>query len=194
LEKYNIVFNAFIDSVGGTKVSNQTEIEAAISTAKEKSDSVGATITIIIKNVPAGIGSDFFGGIEAKLSNLFFSIPACKGVEFGEGFELSKKNGSDTNDGIYIDENKKLYTKTNHMGGILGGISNGMDITARLAFKPTASIGLEQDSVDYKTFEQTKIIVGGRHDPCVALRAPVIVECYAALGILDLIMDFEKNK
>jgi chorismate synthase len=138
------------------------------------------------------LGSDFFGGIEALLSTLFFSIPAVKGVEFGDGFKLSESYGSMTNDAIYADENKNIFSKTNHMGGILGGISNGMDIVTNIAIKPTPSISIEQDSINYKTFQPVKTKVTGRHDPCIVPRALVVGEAMMAIGLLELTE--EKNE
>jgi chorismate synthase len=135
------------------------------------------------------LGSEFFGGIEAKVSSLFFAIPGVKGVEWGDGFALAQTNGSLSNDQIYIDKSKKIYTKTNHMGGILGGISNGMDIVANLCFKPTSSINKPMHSVNYETMQPAILKTNGRHDPCIAVRAPVIVETYLALALLELILE-----
>lgn len=195
LNQKGTTISAVIDSIWNINNPSNEEIEKIVLKTKEDKDSIGGTIKVIVKNPPVGLGSDYFGSIESKLASLYFSIPAVKAVEFGDGFELSKQNGSKTNDAIYIDEKtNKLYSKTNHMGGILGGLSNGMDIVARIGFKPTASIGKEQDSVDVKTMKPAKLITNGRHDPCVVLRAPVIVETYTALGLLDLLLDNIKEQ
>jgi chorismate synthase len=154
-------------------------------------DSLGGTITLQAQHMIAGLGSDFFGGIEAKVSEYLFAIPGVKGVEFGDGFKLVEHYGSQTNDAIYIKQ-KKFYTKTNHMGGILGGISNGMDLVCKIAIKPTPSIGQPQHSVNYQTMQPTILATTGRHDPCIVLRAQVVAEAYLAIAIYELILANEK--
>lgn len=153
--------------------------------AREKKDSVGGIIECAILNLPPGVGSPFFGSVESILSSLLFSIPAVKGVEFGAGFSISKMKGSGANDEFYI-ENGVIKTYTNNNGGILGGITSGMPVIFRTAFKPTPSIAQKQRTVDTYKNENTIIKVQGRHDPCIVQRAVPVVEAVAAMGILEL--------
>lgn len=149
-------------------------------------DSVGGIVEVVATGFPAGYGDVGTDGLESKLAAAFFGIPAVKGVEFGDGFRLADQLGSQANDAFAISESgesmKRVVLKTNHCGGILGGVSVGMPIVARLAFKPTPSIALEQDSVDLKTLTPAKITVKGRHDRCVAFRGAVAAE--AAMSIV----------
>jgi chorismate synthase len=149
-------------------------------------DSVGGIVEVVATGFPAGYGDVGTDGLESKLAAAFFGIPAVKGVEFGDGFGLADQLGSLANDAFAISESgepvKRVVLKTNHCGGILGGVSVGMPIVARLAFKPTPSIALEQDSVDLKTLTPAKITVKGRHDRCVAFRGAVAAE--AAMSIV----------
>ncbi|MBQ4629210.1 MAG: chorismate synthase [Clostridia bacterium] len=166
----------------GKKMAEQIREAAA------EADSVGATIECAITGFPAGIGSPMFDGIENRMAQAIFGISAVKGIEFGAGFESSEMRGSKNNDPFRI-ENGKIVTETNNCGGILGGISNGMPIVFRAAFKPTPSIGIEQKTVDVKTMENTTVTVKGRHDPCVAVRAVPVVEAVAATVILDMLLE-----
>lgn len=155
----------------------------AIETVKKQGNSIGGLIECIIKNVPAGLGSPVFNKLDARLAQAMLSIPGTKGFEIGSGFKSVKMKGSENND-EFILKKGKIMTKTNNAGGILGGISNGMDIIFRVAFKPTSSIAKKQHTVDNKG--KKKIIeVKGRHDPCIALRAAPIVEAMAALVLAD---------
>ncbi len=151
-------------------------------------DSVGGIIETAILNLQAGIGEPFFDSIESKLSQLLFSIPGVKGVEFGKGFEITRLRGSHANDEYYI-EDGEVRTYTNNNGGILGGISNGMPVIFRTAIKPTSSIGLKQRTVDIKHMKNSEIEIEGRHDPCIVPRAIPVVEAVSALSILDLLME-----
>lgn len=151
-------------------------------------DSIGGIIETAIVNLQAGLGEPFFDSVESKLSQLLFSIPAVKGVEFGKGFEITRLKGSQANDEYYI-ENEKIMTYTNNNGGILGGITNGMPIIFRAAIKPTPSISIKQKTVDIENMENTEIQIEGRHDPCIVPRAVPVVEAVSALAILDLIME-----
>lgn len=162
------------------------EMKKLILDAKKEQDSVGGVVEAVILNLPAGLGSPFFDSVESRLSQLLFSIPAVKGVEFGEGFEISKMRGSEANDEFYFDEGK-IKTYTNHNGGILGGITNGMPVIFRAAFKPTPSIGKLQKTVDLEKKENIEISIKGRHDPCIVQRALPVVEAVAAMAILDLL-------
>lgn len=155
--------------------------------AKANGDSVGGTIECAVVGMPAGIGDPIFDGIENRISMAVFGIPAIKGIEFGAGFESSKMRGSENND-EFIAENGVIKTATNNHGGILGGISSGMPIVFRCAIKPTPSIGIEQNSVNTETKEAEKLVIGGRHDPCIVPRAVPCVEAAAAIVIADYIL------
>ncbi|MBI1935678.1 chorismate synthase [Candidatus Woesearchaeota archaeon] len=154
-----------------------------IESAKNSGDSVGGVIECVIKNVPAGLGDPIFDKLEADLAKAMLSINATKGFEIGSGFEGIKMFGSEHND-TFIIKNKKIATKTNHSGGIQGGISNGMPIIFRVAFKPTSTIQKKQQTVDIKG-KSMKLAAKGRHDPCVLPRAVPIVESMAALVLCD---------
>ena len=152
-------------------------------------DSVGGIVEVVATGFPAGHGDVGTDGLESKLATAFFGIPAVKGVEFGDGFKLADQLGSQANDAFAISESgesvKRVVLKTNHCGGILGGVSVGMPIVARLAFKPTPSIEIEQDSVDLKTMTPAKITVKGRHDRCVAFRGAVAAEAAMAIVLAN---------
>lgn len=167
------------------------EIKDLILKVKEEQDSIGGTIETMVLNLSPGIGSPFFDSIESTIASLLFSVPGVKGVEFGKGFGISKMKGSEANDEMYIEEGQ-VKTYTNNNGGILGGISNGMPIIFRTAFKPTPSIGKQQNTIDINKRENTQLEIEGRHDPCIVPRAIPVVEAVAALALLDLIMDVEK--
>lgn len=168
-------------------LSKGKEMQEAIQMAKQNMDSVGGIIECCIINLKAGLGNPIFDGIENSISSIIFGIPAVKGIEFGGGFELTKKEGSRTNDGIYC-ENDEIKTYTNNNGGITGGISNGMPIIFRVAIKPTPSIGVEQNTINTATLKNEKIKIMGRHDPCIVKRAVPCIEAAANIAILDLIM------
>lgn len=162
------------------------DMEKSILEVKKEGDSVGGVIETAIVNLPAGIGDPFFDSIESSVSHLLFSIPAVKGVEFGEGFNITSMKGSKANDEYYISKDNVIRTYTNNNGGILGGITNGMPVIFRTAIKPTPSIGKNQKTVDIKKKQNTSIMVEGRHDPCIVPRAVPVVEAVAALAILNL--------
>lgn len=160
-------------------------IERKILSIKSQGDSVGGTIECAIVGVPAGLGNPIFDNIESKISSIIFGIPAVKGIEFGRGFDSSKILGSENNDN-YILKEGKISTETNNHGGILGGISSGMPIIFKVAFKPTPSIAKKQITIDAKNNSQKILELSGRHDPCIVLRAAPIVESAAAIAILDI--------
>jgi len=164
-----------------------------IDETRKKGDSIGGVITCVIKGVPAGLGEPVFDKLHAELGKAMLSINAVKGFEYGSGFDGVEMYGSEHNDAIYQDEDGKIYTKTNHSGGIQGGISNGEDIYFRVAFKPVATIMQDQDSVNE---EGEKVIVQGkgRHDPCVVPRAVPIVEAMAALVISDFYLRHKASR
>ena len=161
-----------------------TKMKALIMAARKKGDSLGGIIESVTTNLPVGIGEPIFSSLESEISKAMFSIPSVKGVEFGSGFEGSTLYGSQNND-LYVIHNKKIQTRTNNAGGILGGISNGMPITMRVAFKPASSITRPQKTIDIKTKKTTDLIVTGRHDPCVVPRAPPVVDSLVSLVIAD---------
>ena len=156
--------------------------------AKIQGDSVGGIVEACGIGVPPGLGGAMFDGVESTLAPILFGIPGVKGVEFGTGFAASLLKGSENND-PFIVENNIVRTVTNHHGGILGGITSGMPLVLRVAFKPTPSIAKEQQSVNLTTMEPEKLEVSGRHDPCIVLRAVPVVEAAIAIGLLDLIME-----
>ncbi len=160
------------------------EIENAM---KEK-DSVGGIVECVVLNMPKGVGGPIFDGIESVISSAMFSIPACKGVEFGIGFESCRLKGSENNDEFEY-KNGEVVTKTNNCGGILGGISNGMPVTFRVGFKPTPSISKIQNTVNLQTKENTTIEIVGRHDPCIVTRTAPIVEAMTAIALINILKD-----
>lgn len=160
------------------------EMEEEIRTAKENGDSVGGVIECVALKVPVGLGEPVFDKLSADLAKAVCSIPAVKGVEFGLGFELARMKGGEAND-EFILKRGKVRTRTNRAGGISGGISSGMPLVLRVAIKPTASIGKEQETVDLKTKKKAKIRITGRHDPCIVPRAVPIVEAMVALVLAD---------
>ena len=187
LEKEGISIRARILSIGGeTDPQAMTE---RMSLAKDAGDSVGGMIECVCEGIPAGIGEPMFGGMENRISQAVFGIPAIKGIEFGAGFAAAAMTGSENNDSFYFDEVGVVRTRTNNAGGILGGITSGMPIIFRVAVKPTPSIAKEQDSIDLTTGENVKLSVKGRHDPCIVPRAVPCVEAAAAVAILDAILE-----
>lgn len=165
------------------------EMKKAIEEARLSEDSVGGIIETVIEGLPGGIGGPIFEGIEGKIAQICFAIPAVKGIEFGNGFEAARLKGSDNNDSL-VYEDGKLKLETNRCGGILGGISVGGDVAPVIfdcAVKPTPTIGKEQRTVDLLTGENTTLKAKGRHDPCIVPRAVPVFEAAAALAIADLI-------
>lgn len=159
------------------------EMEQLISEVKTKGDTIGGIITCVIKGCPAGLGEPEFGKLHAALGSAMLSINAVKGFEYGEGFDGVNALGSEQND-VFTTETGGISTRTNHSGGIQGGISNGEDIYFRVAFKPVATLLMQQDTID-KDGNATTLTARGRHDPCVLPRAVPIVEAMAAMTILD---------
>ena len=159
------------------------DIDKAIDKAIEENDTIGGVIECRASNLPIGLGEPYFDSAEALLSHIIFSIPATRGIEFGTGFAAARMRGSEHND-WFVDTSGK--TRTNHAGGINGGITNGNDIVFRVAIKPTSSTAKTQQTMNFTTGEITDFVVKGRHDTCVALRAPVIVEAATAIVLADL--------
>lgn len=162
-------------------------MQSAITDAVKAHDSVGGVIEGYVTGMPAGIGDPLFDSIESHLSALLFSIPAVKGVEFGLGFDITALRGSEANDAFRL-RDEQVVTTTNHNGGINGGITNGMPVVFRAAFKPTPSIALPQDTIDLPARENTVMTIEGRHDPCIVLRACPVVEAVTALCMLDFMV------
>ena len=160
------------------------EIECARMTA----DSVGGSVECAVIGLPVGIGDHPFDGMEGRISSILFSIPAVKAVAFGDGFDFVLGYGSTHND-AYRMENGKIVTATNHCGGIVGGMSTGMPVIFSCGFKPTPSIGTEQNSISLSRCENTTLTVQGRHDPCIVPRAVPVVEAAAAVAVMDMLLD-----
>lgn len=163
-------------------------MEAAVEQARMQQDSVGGVVECAALGFPAGIGSPIFDGLENRISSILFGIPAVKGVEFGEGFGAAELRGSRNNDSFLI-SGGKIETATNHAGGILGGISTGMPILLRAAFKPTPSISRPQQTVDFVARTQGTVGIKGRHDPCVVVRAVPVVESAVAIALADALLE-----
>ena len=161
-------------------------MEALIKTVKAEGDSVGGVISCVIQGMPVGIGEPVFGKLHAALAAAMLSIPAAKGFDYGDGFDAPLHKGSEHND-LFFNDNGAISTRTNYSGGIQGGISNGQDIYFRIAFKATATLLLEQQSVDIHG-NDTLLKAKGRHDPCVVPRAVPVVEAMAAITILDRLL------
>ena len=163
-------------------------MQAAILAAKQGGDSLGGVIECAAVGLPAGLGGPMFGGVENRLSAALFGIPAVKGVEFGDGFAAARSCGSANNDSFRM-EDGRVVTETNHAGGILGGITNGMPLVLRTAMKPTPSIARPQQTVSLSAGENAELVIHGRHDPCIAHRAVPVVEAVTAAVLLDLLLE-----
>ena len=206
LEEKGIRIGAFCRSIGPVKDESDRTLEDAVESrkfptracdetlngrfnecimaARADKDSVGGVVECIITGVPIGFGGIWFESLDAELAHAMFGIPACKGVEFGKGFAITEMRGSQSNDAYRFDDGR-IITKTNNMGGIVGGMADGADIVFRVAFKPTPSIGAKQETVNLKTCENAELEIKGRHDPCIAPRAVSVVEAVAALVLAD---------
>jgi chorismate synthase len=174
-----------------TEVGCEKEIEKGLQNAIDAKDSVGGIVECKVNGLPVGLGEPYFDSIESVLSHILFAIPAVRGVEFGTGFAAAKMFGSKHNDAI---EDTKGKTRTNHAGGVVGGISNGNELVFRLAVKPTSSTPKEQNSLNWDTGKTEDFSIKGRHDLCVALRAPVIVEAVTAIVLADFMLLEQKIK
>ena len=163
-------------------------MQALILTARQEQDSVGGVVECAAVGLPAGLGEPMFGGVENRLAAALFGIPAVKGVEFGAGFAAARLRGSEANDPFVLQDGE-VRTAGNHAGGILGGITDGMPVVARVAVKPTPSIARPQRTVDLAATEETELSIHGRHDPCIAHRAVPVVEAVTAAVLLDLLME-----
>ena len=172
-------FPVFSDEAG-------EKMKEVIEAARMEGDSVGGVVEAAAVGLPVGIGEPMFDGLESRLAAMLFAIPAVKGVEFGAGFQAAELYGSENNDAFYYDEKGSVKTRTNRHGGSLGGISSGMPLTVRVAFKPTPSISKEQQTISLRKKETEQLQVTGRHDPCIVPRAVPVVEAAMAVALLDL--------
>lgn len=158
-----------------------------ITAAKVEGNSVGGVLETAVCGLPAGLGEPWFDSAESLLSHALFSIPAVKAVEFGEGTDFAKMRGSEANDSFYYDGNGEVKTRSNHNGGINGGITNGMPLIFRCTVKPTPTVSLPQQTVNIKTGENAELVSAGRHDPCIAHRARIVADSLTALVICDML-------
>jgi len=179
-----IKVEATIISIGG-----ESDVEKGIQKAIEQKDSVGGIVECVVKGLPLGLGEHFFNSVESLISHAVFAIPAIRGIEFGTGFAAASMFGVDHNDAI-VDATGK--TKTNHAGGVVGGYTNGNDLVFRIAVKPTSSTPKEQITLNWETNEQETFSVKGRHDLCIALRVPVVLEAVTAIVLADLMLIHQK--
>lgn len=190
LENKGITIKTYIHRLAGVPGDGTAcvtaEMEARILSAKASGDSVGGVLETTVTGMPAGVGEPWFDSVESMLSHALFSIPAVKGVEFGDGFAMAERFGSECNDPLII-KNGAVVTQTNHNGGINGGITNGMPLVFRCAVKPTPTIGKPQNSIDLETGSEAVMQGKGRHDPCIVHRAAVVVEAVTALTLCDLL-------
>ena len=176
-----------VDDAQGAKMRE------AIAAAKAEGDSVGGILEVAAFGLPAGLGDPMFGGMENRIAAIVFGIPAVKGVEFGAGFGAARLRGSENNDAFCIRDGR-VGTVTNHCGGILGGITDGMPLRFRAAIKPTPSIFRPQQSVDLGTMQETALQIRGRHDPCIVPRAVPVLEAAAAIAIYDALLGRRKER
>lgn len=179
-----ISVRAILKEAGGVMDIKQA-VNKAVEEAVKKGDSIGGIVECEVQNVPVGLGEPFFDSLESVLAHMMFSIPAIKGIEFGAGFAAARMSGSQHNDPIIGVTGK---TATNFAGGINGGISNGNPVIFRVAVKPTSSISLPQRTINLKTRDLVDLEIEGRHDACIALRVPVVVECAAAVVLADFVL------
>ena len=176
-----VKFSTDIIEIGGSRDKEQWD--AIISDAQQSQDSVGGVVECRVQGVKAGLGEPFFDSVESLAAHLLFSVPAVKGVEFGAGFEAARMRGSEHNDPIISADGT---TATNHAGGIVGGITNGNEIVARIAVKPTASIAQPQQTLNLESGKVEELVIKGRHDVCITLRAAVVAEAALAIALADL--------
>jgi chorismate synthase len=173
------------NEVGAPDAVAARRMEESIGNARREGDSVGGVVEVRAEGLPVGMGEPFFDSVESVLAHAWFSIPAVKGVEFGAGFQSTRMRGSEHND-PFVWEGGRVRTTTNHAGGILGGLTTGMPLVARLAVKPTSSIARPQRTVNLRTRAPATLVVTGRHDPCIVPRAVVVVESVTTFVLADL--------
>ncbi len=168
-----------------TEIGGFTDLEAGLQKAIDAKDSVGGIVECLVKDIPASLGEPFFDSVESRLAHIVFAIPAVRGIEFGTGFTAAKMFGIEHNDAI---RNKEGKTVTNHAGGVVGGISNGNELVFRIAIKPTSSTPKEQHTLNWETGKMENFSVKGRHDLCIALRVPVVLEAVTAMVLADFLL------
>jgi chorismate synthase len=178
-----IKIKALLTEAGGTR-----NIDKAIEEALDQGDSIGGVVECSVSGLPVGLGEPFFDSVESLISHVVFAIPAIKGIEFGSGFNAAKMKGSEHNDRF---EDRSGKTATNHAGGINGGITNGDELVFRVAVKPTSSISKPQETFDFANNKSTTLEIKGRHDTCIALRVPAVVEAVAAIVLADLLLIYK---
>jgi chorismate synthase len=178
--------SALLLEAGGSK-----DIKAAVEKAIEAKDSIGGIIECRCTKLPIGLGEPFFDSVEAMIAHMVFAIPATRGIEFGSGFRAATMKGSEHNDRIIDSEGT---TATNFAGGINGGITNGNNIVFRVPVKPTSSIGIAQDTYNFSHNKVNTLLIEGRHDVCIALRIPVVIECGTAIVLADLMLQEQQRK
>lgn len=177
--------NRYANDVRSPDAGLAEEMKRAVIKSRGEGDSLGGIVECIALNLPVGLGEPVFHSLDSDLAQIALSIPAVKGVEFGSGFASARLKGSENNDQYVVDGSGRISTETNNSGGIVGGVSNGMPLVYRLAFKPPASIAKKQKTVDLSTHKQVELVVPGRHDPVVVPRAVPIVECCTAIVLAD---------
>ena len=191
LEQMGIQIHAQILQIGTIHAHDSQDFSArwqdAIEHSRQQGDSLGGRIGCTVTGLPMGLGGPLFDGLESHLAQILFSIPAVKNVGFGESYGFASMTGSECNDALRIFDGK-IVTESNHCGGILGGITNGMELTFDVTFKPTPSIAKPQKTVNLRTMEEVTIQIQGRHDPCIVPRAVPVVEAAAAIALYDLIL------
>jgi chorismate synthase len=180
----DIIDHVYQNSVRCADPKIAMRMEREILTVKEEGDSIGGMAECIALNYPSGLGNPVFDTLDGDIAKIIFSIPAVKGIEFGAGFRVSSLRGSQNND-VYDIQRQKIMTKTNHCGGILGGLSTGMPIIMRVAFKPPSSISKEQQTINLRTRQTTSIKLSGRHDPCIVPRAIPVIESCVSIALVD---------
>lgn len=173
------------------EIGGETDLDKGLDKAIAEKDSIGGIVECTVNGLPIGLGEPFFDAAESLIAHIVFAIPAVRGIEFGTGFAAARMFGSKHNDAI---ENKEGKTTTNHAGGIVGGITNGNELVFRVAIKPTSSTPQQQHSLNNETGQQEDFSVKGRHDLCIALRTPVVMEAAAAIVLADLMMIAQKIK
>lgn len=191
LRERGVTVSSRVVSIGGER--DESRFDAVIAEAKAAGDSVGGVIEVTVDGLPAGVGEPMFGGLENRIAQAVFGIPAVKGIEFGAGFRAAELRGSENNDAFLLCGGK-LRTETNNHGGILGGMSSGMPVVFRAAVKPTPSVAKPQRSVDLSKNEETELVIHGRHDPCIVPRALPCMEAAAAAAVYDALREAQSDQ